>query len=318
MYLVLFGKTTFTAERKDKMAEKRSSHKQRKYRIASGVFLAAALAVCLFFIFSLKEKQGYTVTQYASATGLQSMIYTITDKEGHLIIIDGGWRDDADQLLSVINANGGTVDAWILTHPHPDHIGAFNEIYASGEIAIRKIYAVPTDYDVYQARAAEWDEFDVYDEFVRLMSSEENLIYLTEGDTLDLFGLQMEVFHSFDLEQLQEVRDTCNDGGLIFKLSAEQESMLFLSDVGISQSDYMQKKYGDQLAADYVQMGHHGNGGMDESIYRMISPKKAFFDAPESLMQNAELNAPRKKAFMEELGAEICYYATAPNTIKLR
>ena len=299
------------------MAEKKITLNRKKYMIGFGVLLAAALFVFLFYNFILIGKKGYEVTQYASVTGLQSMIYTITDEKGHLIIVDGGWRDDAEQLLSIINDNGGKVDAWILTHPHPDHIGAFNEIYASGETEIETIYAVPTDYDVYQSRAAEWDEFDVYDEFVSLMSAEENLIYLTEGDTLDLFGLKMEVFHSFDLEQLKEVRDTCNDGGLIFKLSAEQDSMLFLSDVGISQSDFMQKKYGAQLTADYVQMGHHGNGGMDESIYRMIAPKAAFFDAPESLMQNAELNAPKKKELMEELGAEIYYYATAPNMVKL-
>lgn len=125
----------------------------------------------------------------------------------------------------------------------------------------------------------------------------------------------MEVFHSFDPEEMAADTDPCNNGGLIFKISAKHDSMLFLSDVGAAYSEELLERWGDKLPSDYVQMGHHGNGGMDESVYRIISPKVAFFDAPESLMQNVELNTPAKKALMESLGADIYYYATAPNTI---
>ena len=45
-------------------------------------------------------------------------------------MIDGGWTEDAMAVKDIIKSQGGIVDAWILTHPHQDHIGAFNEIYA--------------------------------------------------------------------------------------------------------------------------------------------------------------------------------------------
>lgn len=260
----------------------------------------------------------YTVTQYASVTGAQSMIYTITDWNNHFIIIDGGWKEDTDWLLKCIKDNGGKVDVWIITHPHPDHAGAFNGVYASGVVEIGTIYTIPMDYEIYQSRANWWDEFEIYDEFVNLTAEADNIVYLNDGDEVDLFGLKMEVFHSFDLEEMENDMDPCNDGGLVFKLSALHSSMLFLADVGGIYSTSIIEKYEDKLVADYVQMGHHGNGGMDETFYRVVSPKMAFFDAPESLMQNEELNAPAKRALMESLDAQVVYYATAPNEIVLQ
>ena len=297
--------------------QKRQAGRAGKY--AAGIAILAAVLAVAGLLF-LRHKDGkYSVTQYASVTGRQAMIYTITDREGHLVVIDGGWREDAGQLLSIINEqHDGHVDAWILTPPHPDHIGAFNEIYASGQVEIDKIYTVPVDYEIYKGKAQEWDEFSVYEEFVRLTEGEADMSFLREGEILDLIGLKMEVFHSFDSQQMAEVKDPCNDGGMIFRLSTERESMLFLADVGVGQSDYILNQYGERLKSDYVQMGHHGNGGMDERVYQKISPREAFFDIPEGMMQDERLNAGEKRALMDSLGAKIHYYATAPNVIKLK
>lgn len=263
-------------------------------------------------------KKEYTVIQYASATGNQAMIYSITDSDGHLILIDGGWKGDAEQLSEIIKKNGGKVDIWILTHPHPDHIGAFNEIYATGSVEISTIYTIPMNYKMYKNKMQPWDAFEVYEEFLNLTHNADNMIYLKEDDEINLFGLEMEVFHSFDEGQMKDDIDPCNNGSMIFKLSAKYDSILFLADVGIGQSDYILNKYGDRLKADYVQMGHHGNGGLDETVYRVICPQRAFFDAPEWLMQDESRNAPEKKELMESLGAEVNYYATAPNLVRLK
>ena len=144
------------------------------------------------------------------------------------------------------------------------------------------------------------------------------MVFLREGEILDLIGLKMEVFHSFDPQEMEKVNDPCNDGGVIFKLSTKRESMLFLADVGVGQSDHILNRYGERLKSDYVQMGHHGNGGMDERVYRKVSPREAFFDIPESMLQAQRLNAVEKKALMDSLGARIHYYADAPNVIELK
>ena len=71
--------------------------------------------------------------------------------------------------------------------------------------------------------------------------------------------------------------DLLNDGSMMFKVTAKEESMLFCSDVGKGMSDYLLDTYGDKLKADYVQMGHHGNGGLKRGFLRKNRGKSRIF-----------------------------------------
>lgn len=75
--------------------------------------------------------------------------------------------------------------------------------------------------------------------------------------------------------------DLATDGSMMFKVTNKEESMLFCADVGVKMSDEIMSHYADELPSDYIQMGHHGNGGLSEEFYRKVHPKVAFFDAPE-------------------------------------
>lgn len=55
----------------------------------------------------------------ASTAQLLSVI--IENGEGGLIVVDGGWTENADYLLNQIKEKGGHVMAWLVTHPHSDH-----------------------------------------------------------------------------------------------------------------------------------------------------------------------------------------------------
>ena len=83
-------------------------------------------------------------------------------------------------------------------------------------------------------------------------------------------------------------------------------------------SERMLTQYGEKLQADYVQMGHHGNGGMNPEVYDVVNPEVAFFDAPESLMTDMTLNAWAKKAHMEAMGSVVYDYSTAPNQVVIQ
>ena len=64
-----------------------------------------------------------------SVTNVQMNSFVITKKTNHVILIDGGFDEDAEYLVSYLREMTGQavphVDAWILTHPHIDHISAF-------------------------------------------------------------------------------------------------------------------------------------------------------------------------------------------------
>ena len=86
------------------------------------------------------EEEIYTITQYGDYEDRQHMFYTIEDSKKNLIIIDGGWDSEADTVREVISQYNNHVSAWIITHPHPDHAGAFNVIAAEpGDIVIDEI-----------------------------------------------------------------------------------------------------------------------------------------------------------------------------------
>lgn len=62
----------------------------------------------------------WTVTSYAPANGNQGTFYTITDQNNHLVIVDGGYDSDAQQVLNILKQHNYHADAWIITHAHPD------------------------------------------------------------------------------------------------------------------------------------------------------------------------------------------------------
>ena len=273
------------------------------------------------------QKEEWKITQYPSETNGQIMFYTIVAPDGRLAVIDGGYTYEYTYVRDILQALGGKVNSWILTHPHPDHMGAFIEIYRDPDgVEIDHIYTIDLDYDEYKQKAQPWDEFQIFETFSTLTKDTDNVTYLHEGDQLEIVGLQMKVYSAYDDYILERSNDLANDGSLMFKLSGHENTMLFCSDVGVRISDYLIERYSSELKADYIQMGHHGNGGLSDDFYKLVKPTKAFFDAPDWLMNNinpgtgepATYDTPEKKQLMEELGAKIYSFETAPNTVIIR
>ncbi len=272
---------------------------------------------------SNRSKEDYNgewlITQYGDAGGNQLMFYTMQDKEGHLVVVDGGWVTDADFVRQIIKSLGSHVDAWIVTHPHQDHAGAFTEIYKKKKkITIDQVYAVDMAPPAQCLESAPWDETGVYEQFLQLDIPE--LTYVHAGDTFEVAGLSFEVFNAYDDYVDELSNDLLNDGSMMFKVTAEHESMLFCADVGKRMSDYLLETYGDALQADYIQMGHHGNGGLKSDFYESIGAKAAFFDAPDWLMQDTSgrYTTQKNASLMASGGAVVCSFSTAPNQIILK
>ena len=84
-------------------------------------------------------------------------------------------------------------------------------------------------------------------------------------------------------------------------------------------SDFLLQKYGEKLKADYLQMGHHGYGGLKDDFYNMVAPGFAFFDAPDWLMYDTtgKYDTPEHVELMQGMGSEIFSFSAGPNTILL-
>lgn len=302
--------------------------KTKTFIICTGIILLCFILFLVCFFMNRSSKPAifeesssdaeWIITQHGR-NDINLSFYTIYNKDKGLIVVDGGWEEDAASVREVIYELGSHVDAWILTHPHQDHIGAFNLLYKELDgITIDHIYTVEMAAPDMCLEVAPWDSVDAYNDFLALNVSE--LEYVYAGDVLQICGLEFEIISTYDDNVKKLSKDYLNDGSMMFKVTNVSESMLFCADVGIGMSDYLVNQYGDFLKADYIQMAHHGYGGLSDQFYSLVNPKIAFFDAPDWLMydETGKYDNPQNAAFMESLNAEIYSFNSTPNTIVLR
>ncbi len=283
------------------------------------LFFLLAYACRLYYRMThLPGPDQWTITQYGSPSDLNASFYTISNPRRGLIVVDGGWEADAEHVRRVIRVHGNKVNAWILTHPHPDHVGAFTKIWPDHRgMQIDHIYTVDMAPPEECAKVAPWDNMDAYNAFLSLDLS--RMEYVHTGDRFEVCGLPFDVISAFDEDVRKESADYLNDGSMMFTVTGPEKTFLFCSDVGKSMSRTIERRRRGHLKADYVQMGHHGNGGPREKFYKKVKPKAAFFDAPDWLMEDPEgrYNTPKKIALMKELGCKIYSFHTAPNSVTI-
>ena len=257
-----------------------------------------------------------------------SSTYTIDDQKGHLIIVDGGNEDEYQTIMKTIRQYGSKVDAWILTHPHSDHIGAFNKIYKefvknpkdkSKKVEIKKIYAIKLDSDYYHKVANSWDEIEYYDEFNKLVKNDKSLKYVKRGETYKVGDVEFKVYNTYTKKTKNiKTGSLPNAASMVFELFGKNESMLFLADMEQKALKPMVKKYGDQLKADYVQAAHHGQN-LKLDFYDTLDAGTVFLDASEWLREGTEDHSAKEHLeYFEEKGMKVYTFATTPNVITLK
>ena len=68
----------------------------------------------------------YMITEYSPF----KMGFVFLTDGGQAVIVDGGRPADMPPLLELVGDR--KIAAWILTHPHLDHISGFNDLIAGG------------------------------------------------------------------------------------------------------------------------------------------------------------------------------------------
>lgn len=265
------------------------------------------------------EDTQWVVTQYGTRSDIQSMFYTLTSTDGKLIIIDGGHDVDAPVIREIAAKHDNVIDVWICTHFHEAHIGAANVILSNPQdITVKEIWRPYMEQSAYDSFAQAWDTVEASHTFFALTEGMENVRCLQTGDELQVDNLRFKIFSVFDPARPETYEG--NNCGFVFKVTGNQDSMLFCADSGIDLSNFLLQTYGEQLKADYIQMGHHGNGGLSEECYRLINPKVAFFDAHEELFfdTTGRYTTPQNREIMESMGCIIYRLATAPNRVLLK
>ena len=236
---------------------------------------------------------------------------------GSVIVIDGGTAKNGASIHADLKALGGHVDAWIITHYHQDHVGAFNWIMNNcDDITVDTVYDTPLDRDYFLEKAYEWDDVDYFLDYENIRENTtfvKEFLSVNRGDELTLCkDVEIKFFNAYD-EKAREAGfdDIGNNCALVFKLSVGEDSILFMSDCHTeNMAKLMMDEFGDEMSAKYLQVAHHGNNSVptDIGFYELIDAEVALFDAPEWLMTGEAYTAKDLKKYLEKNGTEIRWF----------
>lgn len=221
-----------------------------------------------------------------STTGAQNLSIVIRSPHGKLIVIDGGWEADADKLSSLILQQGGKVDAWLITHPHEDHVGALYTILndTGRKIKIDKIYCSLATPDWY--RQVSPTGAGIADQ---LLSAFTKLPVGTvinnigRGTEINIADVNIRVLNNRGVYTYNGV----NNSSMVYKIRVSGQSILILGDLAYDGGkDLIKSCTAAELKSDIVQMAHHGQQGVDQDAYALIAPTTCLWPSPAWLWNN--------------------------------
>lgn len=221
-----------------------------------------------------------------STTGAQNLSIVIKSPHGKLIVIDGGWEADATKLSELILQQGGKVDAWLITHPHEDHVGALCAILndTGRKIKIDKIYcslATPDWYrQVSPTGAGIADQ--LLSAFTKLpVGTVTNNI--GRGTEINIDDVNIRVLNNRGVYTYNGV----NNSSLVYKIRVSGQQILILGDLAYDGGkDLIRTCTAAELKSDIVQMAHHGQQGVDQDAYALIAPTTCLWPTPAWLWNN--------------------------------
>ena len=250
----------------------------------------------------------FTVWQIPSHSNTIGNSYVFQTNTGKVIVMDGGYPEEAYTLRGFIGALGNEVEAWFISHPHDDHMGALWEILKQGtqDLRIKAIYHSRITDKVIDAEPTEAEKTrDFYD---KLSKCEAKVVDIQQpGQVFDFDGMKLKIVSV----ATQLTVNPYNNNSMIMRVWDKRKSLVFLGDAGVECGNLALKgPYAEDLNCDYLQMAHHGQNGCSEEFYRSISFRACLWPTPMWVWNNdtgkgfdtANLTTVRTREWMDKKG----------------
>lgn len=180
--------------------------------------------------------------------------------DGKVMLLDSGHPECGTQVLQALRELGiDTIDIFVASHPHIDHIGGFPTV--ADNITINKVYRSNLEYSSQPNNA-----------FLHALESKHiPTTILSEGDSFS-FGdyIQVEVFNPpeqivYPKDYPNNATQFINNNSLALKFTYGQSTAWFSGDLYLVQERKLLQKYGETIQGDVSKANHHG-GDTSNSI----------------------------------------------------
>ncbi len=213
------------------------------------------------------------------------MSFILRTKSGKLVVIDGGHDVERDYFLSVLRALAPDpehirVEAWLMTHLHGDHYGTIVSLLRDETTAdfleIGDMYLNLLEEEFYTTIGREPNPAFA-DIRTTLLTKPQRLgavvHTVADGDSFSVDELHFRVLHTPKMADAALMNT--NDSSVVWKLEVEGgKTVLFLADAEFVCNNDLLARCRDDLAADIVQVGHHGCGNVTGEVYALTGAKQ--------------------------------------------
>jgi len=181
---------------------------------------------------------------------------TLVTYKGESVLVDAGGAANGQITAEYISLYSPSVDYFVITHPHEDHMGGAPYILNMVSVDTLILSDIEIDTEFYNKTLALAKKHGV------------NIIELDEGAKFATEHITIEILDSFDL-----IYEDLNNASLVTRIDVEDTSILVTGDAEKEEEEYLLRFNRELLDCDILKVGHHGSGSSSTSEFLLaVSP----------------------------------------------
>ncbi len=165
----------------------------------------------------------------------------IEGPSGKVMLIDAGPRTAGEKVVSYLKSAGiSSIDKFVATHPHEDHIGSFTVV--ADNFPVKKVYDPGYPHTTL-----------TYERFLTYIDENDIEFHTPRAGQRLFFDPAMEVY----VLHPAELMDGANNSSIVLRIDHGQLSFLFTGDAEKEAEQEMLSRDRMQLASEILKVGHH-------------------------------------------------------------